>query len=67
MISSQPGCLSSSNQGPSQLHGGGGLGPTVDDITAKHDVIILWQSAEQSLQRLVTTMHVTDHPVIARE
>jgi hypothetical protein len=45
MISLQPGGLSSSDQGPNQLHGGGGIGATVDHISAKHEVIILWQNA----------------------
>jgi hypothetical protein len=47
------------------LHRGGGLGSSVDDISAKHDVIVFRQNTDELLQRLITAMNVTDHPVVA--
>jgi hypothetical protein len=43
----------------------GDAGTAIDDVTAKHQVIIWWQHGNKAKQHLVTSVHVTDHPVMA--
>jgi hypothetical protein len=65
MVASQPGSPAAFHQPPDQMDACGDVGPAIDDVTAKHQVIVRWQDRHQTKQHVVTSVHVTDDPVMA--
>ena len=64
MIAAQPGRASLMDLLPDHGHAGLNSGSTIDEITAKNQVIVVWQHGQELQQRLITAMNIANHPVM---
>ena len=64
MIAAQPGRASLIDQLPDRGHAGLNFRSTIDEITAKNQLIVGWQNGQELQQRLITAMNIPNHPVM---
>ena len=64
MVAAQPSGPSSANQLPNQIHAVGNGWPSVDHITAEHQVVVVRQNRQQADQGFVASVYITDDPVV---
>ena len=65
MVPAQPRGTACLDQIPNQIHRCGDGFATVDHIPAEHQMVVRRQGGKQMAKGLVTTMHISNHPVPA--
>ena len=65
VVATQPGGASTAHQIPNAMDAIRDVRTSVDHITAEHQMIGAGEHGQQTLQRIIATMNVANHPVVA--